>query len=384
MAKSDIRRWRLILGGGKADGTGIALGNADKDIDLLLNKIYGTDSLTRGAAISRKGGTGSSNLSLSRWLGDIRRYFPDTVVRVMQQDAIAQVGLLQILNEPELMAQVETNVQLVAAILSMQHLLPQDTRESARSLVREVTDKLVKTWEPPFQKAIRGAVDRSSRSQKPRHHEIDWERTIRANLKHYQDEYRTVIPEQLIGYGRKARVASQEIILCVDQSGSMASSVVYASIFGAVMASIPALKTQFIVFDTTVVDLTAELEDPTDLLFGTQLGGGTDIGNALLYAQQMITRPSQTTLVLITDLFEGGPSAVMRERMKHLNDIGVQLIVLLALNDEGSPGFNDSEAQYIANLGIPAFACTPDQFPDMMAAALEGDQQKLLRLSKSA
>jgi hypothetical protein len=150
----------------------------------------------------------------------------------------------------------------------------------------------------------------------------------------------------------------------------MGTSVVYSGIFGSVMASIPAIKTKMVVFDTAVVDLTEELTDPVELLFGVQLGGGTDIHAALTYCQQIITRPLDTVLVLITDLYEGGNTEGMRKRATELPNAGVQTIVLLALNDDGAPSFDHGNAQFFSNLGIPVFACTPDKFPDLMAAAL--------------
>ncbi|MCJ8279443.1 MAG: VWA domain-containing protein, partial [Rivularia sp. ALOHA_DT_140] len=205
---------------------------------------------------------------------------------------------------------------------------------------------------------------------RPRHNEIDWNRTIKANLKHYQPQYRTIIPEDRIGYGRK-RSNFRNIILCIDQSGSMATSVVYAGIFGAVLASLSAIQTRIIVFDTAVVDLTDEAQDPVDLLFGTQLGGGTDINQALAYCQNFIQQPSDTILVLISDLYEGGNRQQMLKRIAAIINSGVQLVTLLALNDEGAPMYDHKVAEELGQMGSPAFACSPDKFPDLMAAAIQ-------------
>ncbi|HVU10209.1 MAG TPA: VWA domain-containing protein, partial [Phototrophicaceae bacterium] len=232
-----------------------------------------------------------------------------------------------------------------------------------------VVDDLLKRLQSPMRQAVLGSLNRATRNRRPRHNEIDWNRTIRANLKHYQPEYKTIIPETRIGYGRK-QMALREIILCVDESGSMAASVVYAGVFGAVLASLPAVKTHMVVFDTAVVDLTEALQDPVDLLFGTQLGGGTHIAKALAYCESLITRPQETILVLISDLFEGGAREDMLKQALTLIDSGVQLITLLALNDDGSPAYDHLNAAALANMGAPAFACTPDLFPDLMAAAI--------------
>src|SRR3990170_1659948 len=209
-------------------------------------------------------------------------------------------------------------------------------------------DKLMKKLANPTLQAIVGSLNRSTRNRRPRHNEINWHATIQKNLKHYQPGYKTIIPETRIGYGRK-RTSLKDVVLCLDQSGSMGTSVVYSGLFGSVMASIPAIKTKMVVFDTSVVDLTEELTDPVELLFGVQLGGGTDIHAALTYCRQIITKPMDTVLVLITDLYEGGNEIEMRKKMAELVASGVQLVVLLALNDDGAPSYDHNNAQYLSN-----------------------------------
>ena len=355
-----LRRWRLVLGSGAADGTGVDLRGDDTRIDGALAALYDAE---------RSGGLGSSSPSIARWLGDIRSYFPASVVQVMQRDALERLNLRQMLLEPELLQAVVPNVHLVADLLALKSVMPAKTLETARQVVRRVVDELQRKLANPTRQAVLGSLNRATRSRRPRHSEIDWPRTIRANLKHYQPAYRTIIPETRIGYGRK-RAALRDVILCVDQSGSMGASVVYSGIFGAVLASLPALRTRMIVFDTEVVDLTEELHDPVELLFGVQLGGGTDIGRALGYCQSLIRRPQETILVLISDLYEGGNREEMLRRAAALAGSGIQLIVLLALSDNGAPSYDHGVAAALAALGAPAFACTPDLFPDLMAAAI--------------
>jgi len=353
-----LRRWRLVLGG-ESDGTQYALSKQDMAIDTALGSLYGNGS----------GGMGDSAPEVARWLGDIRTYFPSSVVKMLQQDAIERLNLHQLLLEPELLQAVEPDVHLVATLLVLNEAMPTNTRDTARQVVRRVVEQLEKRLAAPMRSAIQGRLSRAVRTRRPRLKEMDWGRTIRANLKHYQPRYETIIPETRHGHGHRAH-SLRDVILCIDQSGSMATSVVYASIFGAVLASLPALKTQLIVFDTSVVDLTTELNDPVDLLFGTQLGGGTDINRALAYCQGLVKRPSDTILVLISDLFEGGNAQEMVKRAAHLVGSGVQMIALLALNDEGTPSYNEEVAAAFSGMGIPAFACTPDVFPDLMGAAL--------------
>jgi Mg-chelatase subunit ChlD len=354
------RRWRLVLGQPAEEATGISLDAADMGMDRVLEALYDTE---------RQGGLGPSQPNVARWLGDIRTYFPSSVVRVMQQDALDRLGLQQMLLEPEMLGAVEPDVHLVSTLLSLKHVIPKRTRETARIVVRKVVEDLQRRLRQRTVQAVTGALNRATRSRRPRIREIDWDRTIRANLRHYDAERRLIVPERLVGHGRR-RSALRDIVLCVDQSGSMATSVVYSGIFGAVLASIPAVKTHMVVFDTSVADLTEELSDPVDLLFGVQLGGGTDINRALAYCQQIITRPTQTILVLISDLFEGGDADDMLKRAAALGHSGVTVVCLLALSDRGAPSYDQRHAAAFAALGVPSFACTPDLFPDLMAAAI--------------
>ena len=359
-SEQHLRKWRLILGSDKNDGTGFELNGRDIQLDNTLEALYDSD---------RQGGLGPSSPNVSRWLGDIRTFFPNTIVQVMQKDALKRLNLTQMLFEKEMLENVEADVHLVATLMTLSRVIPDKTKDTARQVVRKVVDQLIRKLSQPTQQAIIGSLNRSARNRRPRHNEINWNLTIQKNLKHYQPEYKTIIPETKIGYGRK-RNSLKDVVLCLDQSGSMGTSVVYSGIFGSVMASIPAVKTKMVVFDTAVADLTEELTDPVELLFGVQLGGGTDINLALGYCKQIITRPLDTVLVLITDLFEGGDNSGMRKKATELVAAGVQVIVLLALNDDGAPGYDHENAQFLSNLGIPVFACTPDKFPDLMAAAL--------------
>ncbi|AZM54980.1 hypothetical protein DMA15_22420 [Streptomyces sp. WAC 01529] len=366
-----LRRWRLVLGGAEGEGTGCVLAGRDAAMDGALTALYGAGSGKDGRGRERAAGLGGSAPSVARWLGDIRTYFPSSVVQVMQRDAIDRLGLSTLLLEPEMLEAVEADVHLVGTLLSLNKAMPETTKETARAVVRKVVEELEKRLATRTRSTLTGALDRSARVSRPRHHDIDWNRTIAVNLKNYLPEYRTIVPERLIGYGRASHSVKKEVILCIDQSGSMAASVVYASVFGAVLGSMRALNTRLVVFDTNVVDLTEQLDDPVDVLFGTQLGGGTDINRALAYCQSRITRPADTVVVLISDLYEGGIRDEMLKRVAAMKASGVQFVTLLALSDEGTPGYDHEHAAALAALDAPAFACTPDLFPEVMAAAIE-------------
>ncbi|RAG86933.1 hypothetical protein DN069_04160 [Streptacidiphilus pinicola] len=364
-----LRRWRLVLGG-ESDGTGCALSGRDAAMDRTLAAVYAPGAAATGGG-SRSGGLGGSAPQVARWLGDIRSYFPTSVVQVMQQDAIERLGLTRLLMEPEMLEAVEPDVHLVGTLISLGKALPETTRETARAVVRKVVADLERRIATKTRSVVGGALDRSARTSRPRHRDIDWDRTIRANLRNYLPEQRTVVPERLVGFARAHQALKKEVILCIDQSGSMAASVVHSSVFGAVLASMPSLRTRLVVFDTAVVDLTEELSDPVDVLFGVQLGGGTDINRALAYCQSKISRPADTVVVLISDLYEGGIRDEMLKRVAAMKAAGVEFVALLALSDEGAPAYDREHAAALAALGAPAFACTPDLFPEVMAAALQ-------------
>ncbi len=365
-----LRRWRLVLGG-SADGTGQQLGGSDIAIDTALAALYGSADGPSDTTGPRGAGLEASAPSVARWLGDIRTYFPSTVVQVMQADAIERLDLTRLLLEPEMLEAVEADVHLVGTLLSLNRVMPEATRQAARHVVATVVSDLERRIVQKTKAALTGALNRAARVSRPRHHDIDWGRTILANLKHYQPGYGTIVPERLVGYGRRTNAVQRDVVLCVDQSGSMAASVVYSGVFAAVLASIRALRTSLVVFDTTVVDLTDALHDPVEVLFGTQLGGGTDVNRAIAYCQGLITRPRESIVVLISDLYEGGVRDEMLRRVASLTAAGVQVIALLALSDEGAPSYDHDNAAALASLGIPVFACTPDAFPDLMAAAIQ-------------
>jgi Mg-chelatase subunit ChlD len=368
-----LKRWRLMLGGNEADGIGMQLNEHENGIDKTLEALYETQQKGFSYDTEKgKGGREASSPAVARWLGDIRKYFPNSTVQVLQKDAMKMPELQQkLLLEPEILEQTSPDINVVATLMSLGKLIPEKTKHTARIVVQKVVDDLMLKLQQKTINAIQGAINKSNRKRNPKHNEIDWHSTIKKNLKHYLPEYKTIIPEVRIGYGRKARTALKDIILCLDQSGSMGTSVVYSGIFGAVMASIPTVKTKMLVFDTQVANLTDDLKDPVDLLFGVQLGGGTDINLALSYCQELITKPEDTIVVLITDLYEGGNNEEMRKRAKAIAESGATLICLLALNDEGSPSYDTNNAKYFASIGAPVFACTPDLFPDLMAAAIQ-------------
>ena len=371
--RTSQHRWRLALGA-QADSADVELDQQDAAIDAALAALYESsegpgDGRDRGARGG--GGLQGSAPRVARWLGDIRRYFPASVVQVMQRDAVERLDLTRLLLEPELLQAIEPDVHLVGTLLSLGHVMPETTKATARAVVAGVVAGIEQRIAERTRAGVTGALDRAARTRRPQLNAIDWDRTVRANLRHYLPEHRTVVPQTLIGAGRKQRSVARDVVLAIDQSGSMAESVVYASVFGSVLASMQSLRTSLVAFDTAVVDLTEQLHDPVEVLFGVQLGGGTDINRAIAYCQGLITRPRDTLFVLISDLYEGGIQDEMLQRTAAMLASGVQVLVLLALSDSGAPSFDRENAAALAALGVPAFACTPDVFPDLLAVALQ-------------
>ncbi|HET7476473.1 MAG TPA: VWA domain-containing protein [Dermatophilaceae bacterium] len=369
-----LQRWRLLLGGATEQLLGVALDPTAAEMDRALAELYDADPYDDDEEDAdphrRAGGLGQSAPRVSRWLGDIRTYFPTNVVRVMQRDAIERLNLTSMLLEPELLDSVQPDVHLVSTLVSLNAVMPETTKATARVVVGAVVAEIERRIATRTQAAVAGALNRASRTHRPRLRDIDWIRTIGKNLATYQPEHHTVVPERLVGYGRTSQAVAKDVLIAIDQSGSMAESVVYGSVFAATMASIRAVKTSLVAFDTEIVDLTDRLADPVDVLFGCQLGGGTDINRAIAYCQRLITRPADSLLILISDLYEGGIAEEMLRRVAALLRDGVTVVVLLALSDSGTPSYDHEHAAALATLGVPAFACTPDAFPDLLAAAL--------------
>lgn len=365
-----LRRWRLVLGGGEADGTGAGLDRDDGRIDVALGSVYDAPSRTKGTASRRAGGLARSAPAVARWLGDIRRYFPTPVVQVLQRDALERFDLTQLLLEPELLSEIEPDVHLLSVLVELNRLLPEETRATAREVVARVVDQLLRRFSDRTRAAVAGALARHARTSRPRPSDIDWSRTIAANLRHWIPERRTVIPERLVGYSRRGPSLTRDLVIAVDQSGSMAESVVHASLFACVLARLPSLRTSLVAFDTSVVDLSDHLDDPVDVLFGVQLGGGTDIAAAVGYCATLVRQPARTVLLLVSDLFEGGDPELLHSRVRALLAAGATVVVLLALSDEGAPVSNHQEAATLAGLGAVVTTCTPDEFPDVLAAVL--------------
>jgi len=392
-----LKRWRLILGDASQEALdsytdgGFTLNSDESVMDEALAAIYddttersGFDLTGQGRA-GRSAGKGMSSPKVAKWLGDIRSYFTEDVVSVIQSDAIERKGLKQLLFEPEVLKNVQPDIEMVATLMSLKGKIPEKAKESARQLVKTVVDEINKRLENDIRRAVTGALNKRNHSPIPSAVSIDWKYTIRRNLKNYNKEYKKIIPERFYFFDRAKSSNSWTVILDIDQSGSMADSVIYGSITGSIFASMAALNTRVVAFDTEVVDLTEQYgNDPVDMLFGIQLGGGTDINKSVAYCEQFVIDPKKTLFILISDLYEGGNQASLIKRLAGMHDAGVKVICLLALSDHGAPFYDENLAGRLSQMGIPCFACTPGLLPELLEGALKGNDLKALAAKLTA
>ena len=381
-----LARWRLILGKGAEEplrqmgGGGAVLGGDLIELDEALEAIYAGDEIeqdewsadpSHGPHGAVKGRTFPK---VAKWLDQIRTFFPKDVVVLLQKDAIERRGLKELLLEPEVLASVEPSLDLAATVLAMKNLVPEKAKDAARELVRRVVEDVRKQLESQMVQAVRGALQRSRHSPFRSLPNLDWPRTIRRNIRNYQPDLGTIIPEHLSFFSRQQRRNEWNIIIAMDQSGSMATSLIYGGIMGAILASIGAVETHVVAFNhEDVVDLTEHCSDPVDLLFGVQLGGAEDYWKATSYCERFMHTPERTLYVLLADLHDTSPNTSrFLKKMEALLEGGIKAIGLLAISDQGVPSYNERLANQLAAMGMPCFGCTPERLPELIAGALRG------------
>jgi Mg-chelatase subunit ChlD len=372
-----LLRWRLALGpGSEQAGLGVGLDGLSAGaarLGLDPRRLGDLDASLSFVYEDKQGGSSRSKPYIPEWLASLREFFSHDVVALVQKDAIEKKGLTQLLFEPETLPFLEKNVELVATLLGARGLIPDTAKDAARQIVREVVDELRKKLETQMRTAILGALRRDRTSPLRVLRNLDWRRTIRNNLKTWDRERKRLVPERLHFWANQRRRHEWDVALVVDQSGSMATSVVYSSVMAAIFASLDVLRTRLLFFDTEVVDVTPMLVDPVDVLFSAQLGGGTDINRAVAYAQEhFVERPERTLFILITDLYEGGNRQELVARMRQLVDSRVRTLCLLALTDTGRPSYDHELARELTQLGVPCFGCTPKLLVDVVERVMKG------------
>jgi uncharacterized protein with von Willebrand factor type A (vWA) domain len=380
-----LTRWRLILGqraeqanlAFRLGGKGEPSESGDAPLQRALPAGMGLTALDGALSFvydsnERFGGTGDSAPYVPQWLEQMRALFNQSTLAMVQRDAFERTGLAELLLQPEIVPRLQPDVRLAATILSFKEQIPDEVKQTARDLIRQVVDELRRKLETQIVQTVIGALQRNRYSPIRSARNLDWRRTLKSNLKNYLPERKTIIPERLYFWANEKRYRDWQIIILVDQSGSMANSAIYASLMACIFASLQVLETHLVVFDTSIVDLTPYLSgDPVELLFSLQLGGGTDIAQAVAYGANLVKRPEKCIFVLITDLYEGGDEAALLARLRALRESKVQVLCLLALED-GKPVYHKTLARQVAALDIPTVAATPNKLLELMEQILKG------------
>ncbi|MCI9556348.1 VWA domain-containing protein [Oscillospiraceae bacterium 50-16] len=376
--QEQLTRWRLILGSETQQSFegmgGVPLAREELLMDSALEAIYGGPGEFGAGSPGRGAGKGPSSPVISKWLGDLRALFDPETVAVVQNDAIQRKGLTQLLLEPELLEGLEPDLNMASTLLMLKDQIPKKSKESARNFIRRIVAEINRLLENDVRRAVTAALNRRAHSPLPSAAALDFPYTIRRNLKNYNPQLRTIIPERVWFFDRSSRVNRWHVILDIDQSGSMGQSILYSSVMACILASMSAVQTSVVAFDTEIMDLTPLCEDPVDLLFGFQMGGGTDIAKSIAYCQNLVESPGKTLFFLISDLDEGGNRAALLRRLEELKGAGVTVIVLLAIADGGKPYYDAQTAQRVAGLDIPCFACPPEKLPTLLERALKGQE----------
>ena len=367
------RRWRLILGR-YADSSLSAksLGAQDGELDQVLSFLYDREYIERGHR-HQTGAGGSldpSKLTAITWLERTRTLFPRSTFERLQTQAVERYGMTEILADTQAASSLQPSPELGSALLRVRGRLDKKLEVGLRIVVARVVEEIVDRIKAQFTAAIMGRRDRNRRSVQPLAQNFDWRRTIRANLAHYDQENNKLLIDQARFNSRVRKRLPWDVILCVDQSGSMASSVLYSAVCASILASLPGVDVRLILFDTSVVDMTGLVEDPVSVLMTAQLGGGTDIAGALGFCERLVRTPSRTVLTLISDFEEGGSIPALLASVSRLREAGVTLLGLAALDEEGQGTYDPHVGGRLADRGMQIAALTPDRFAEWLAEVM--------------
>lgn len=374
MKETDAKRrarWRLVMGPGSEQLCGgLAGDDAERDacLGFLYDREYGADRNVRRTDTSRHGGLEGSQLSVPEWINQIHELFPKETIERLEKDALERYEIDEIVTNPETIGRAKPNKTLLKAILRTQHLMNQEVLKAARDLVRRVVEELMETIAEDVRSAFRGTLDRRSRSFLKIAKNFDIETTLRRNLKHYDAQSRRVLIETPYFFSRVRRQVDRwQVIILVDESGSMLDSVIHAAVMASIFYALRMMKTHLCIFDTSVVDLTEQCTDPVETLMKVQLGGGTDIGQALAYASSLVENPGRTIVVLISDFFEGAPVERLYSVARQLIESGVTGLGLAALDIDSEPTYDHQVAQKLVDLGWHVGAMTPGELAAWVA-----------------
>ena len=364
-----LERWRLILGEAAESACG-ALGPQAAEADAALEWLYGRDP-DRGERDERGAGLGPSSLSTPDWINDIQTLFPKDVIERLETDAVERFGIDEVVTNLEVLARITPSESLLRAVLHTKHLMNPEVLGAARKLVAEVVRRIMEQLDTEVRRAFSGTRDRRQRSQLKIASNFDFKRTVADNLQRWDPARRRLYVERPVFMSRSRRHAQPwDIILLIDQSGSMVSSVIHSAVMAACLWNLPGMRTRLVAFDTAVVDLTSSVADPVELLMKVQLGGGTDIAHAVAYAQGLISNPTRSVVVLVSDFYEGGSEFDLVRRVKALVAGGTRVLGLAALDSGADPAFDRAMAGRLVDAGAQVGAMTPGELATWLAEKL--------------
>jgi len=362
-----LNRWRLILGSCAKDQ--ISFGDAscfdlENALDFLYSREYGED-------VRREGGTEGSRLTAATWITKIRRLFPKETVEILERHALERYQLTELLTDKEVLEKLEPNQELLKTILQLKHLMKGDVLQTARRIVKKVAEEIAEKLNQDIRRSILGSINRNTSSPVRSMRNLDFQKTIRKNLKHYDREEGRLMLDQVYFNGRTRKYNTWRVVIAVDESGSMLDSVIHSAIMAGIFAKLPMLDTRLVIFDTQVVDLSGYLDDPVETLMSIQLGGGTYITGALQYCETLIENPHRTMVVLVSDLCEGASISGLLSVSRGIIESGAKLICLTALDMEANPAYDRRTAQKLADLGAHVGAMTPEALGDFMGKIMQ-------------
>ncbi|WP_201781953.1 VWA domain-containing protein [Pseudobacteroides cellulosolvens] len=356
-------RWRLVLGEGSESAFGGCLSDIDEKRDKALGYLYSREYNARNVrGGSRQGSLGDSQIIVPEWINDVHDLFPQKTIERLERDALERYEIQELVTNPELLQRATPSVTLLKAVLHTKHLMNQNVLGMARQLVRKVVDELMQKLARQVESPLFGIRDRQHRSYRKIARNFDVKATIRRNLRHFDTSRGLLVIQDPI-FNSRIRVNADrwQVIILVDESGSMVNSVIHSAIVASIFWGIKALKTHLVLFDTNIVDVTADCVDPVEMLMKVQLGGGTDIGKALAYGQSLIDNPRKAIVILITDFYEGADPKRLLGTTHGIVESGAKLLGLAALDEQANPNYDKAIAQRMVNLGAEVAAMTPGE-----------------------
>lgn len=358
-----VNRWRLILGGYSDKSLNFS-GNESElnqflDMENLLDYLY---SRAQDEDIRAEvGGNGESVISAAEWIHKVRDLFPNHTAEVLEKQALDEFNMTELLTDKKVLEKMTPDFDLLKTILSLKHLMKGEVLDTARNIAKKVADEIRDKLEVDVKRALIGQLDRSSQSPVHSARNLDIDKTIRKNLKNYNPELDTLILEDIYFSNRVKRRNKKRIIIAIDESGSMTGSIIYSAVMAQIFAGLPFADVKLVIFDTSIVDLSEHVEDPVQILMSVQLGGGTTIGSAVRYCEQLIENPSDTVILVVTDLYEGASLDVLLSTSQNIITSGAKLNYLTALDENANPSYDRGLGQKLANMGAFVGAMTPDR-----------------------